>query len=301
MLIPPPLTAGARVAIVSPAGPLRGEHELARAIDNVRALGWEAAPGNHVLARRGYFAGSDEQRLRDLDGAIGSDRIDGIWCARGGYGVLRLLEHIDYPALRRRPKAIIGYSDITALHSAVAVQAGVVSFHGPTARAPLSAFSRDSLERAIGRGEDPCGAAPGARVLRAGRARGPLHGGNLALLAALCGTPFAVAMEDSILVLEDVGEAVYRIDRMLQQLRLSGALRGCRGIVAGHFTDCPERADDGERRLDDVLTELAEALDVPCVAGVPIGHIDEQWTVPLGRVGELIAEEHEVVVSIGAS
>lgn len=290
MLMPPLLEHGARVALVAPAGPLRGEEDLARAIDNVRHFGWDPVPGAHVLARSGYFAGSDGERLDDLQRAISARDIDGIWFVRGGYGAMRLLEALDYDALRRRPKTIIGYSDITALHAAIGTRSGLVTHHGPTARARLSSFTRDSLTRAVVTGEDPCGSASTARVLRSGRARGTLRGGNLALLAALTGTPFAPSLDGALLVLEDVNEAVYRIDRMLQQLRLSGMLRGVRGIVAGHFTDCPPESDDGSRALDDVLLEIADVLGVPCVAGVPIGHIEDQWTIPLGKSAELRAD-----------
>lgn len=298
MLIPPLLGVGARVALVCPAGPLRGEHELRQAADNVRSFGWEPVPGEHVLARTGYFAGSDADRLRDLNDAFAADDIDAIWCVRGGYGAIRLLEHIDYASLHRRPKPVIGFSDVTALHAAIGTRAELVSFHGPTARAPLSTFSRDSLERALVRGEDPCGMAAGGRVIRAGRARGPLRGGNLALLAALAGTPYAPSFAGAIVVLEDVNEAVYRIDRMLQQLRLAGMLRGVRGIVAGQFTECPEESDDGARALDDVLAETAAACGVPCIAGAPIGHIEEQWTLPLGRDAELSAEGGDITVRV---
>ena len=290
MPTPPLLTPGARVALIAPAGPLRGDEDLARAIDNVRFFGWDAVPGEHVVARTGYFAGTDAQRLADLQRAIQAEDIDAIWFARGGYGAMRLLEQIDYDALRRRPKTIIGYSDITALHAAIGRRTGVVTYHGPTARARLTDFSRDSLGRAIARGEDSLGAAPGARILRPGNASGTLRGGNLALLAALVGTPFAPSLDDAILILEDVNEAVYRIDRMLQQLRLSGMLRGVRAIVAGHFTNCTPESDDGARSLDEVLLETAEMIGVPCVAGVPVGHIDDQWTVPLGLEGVLTAE-----------
>jgi muramoyltetrapeptide carboxypeptidase len=172
----------------------------------------------------------------------------------------------------------------------VAARCGLVSYHAPTARAELTPFSRRSLERAVVRRGDPCGAAPDARVLRGGRAAGVLAGGNLALLAALAGTPYAPELDGAILVLEDVNEAVYRVDRMLQQLLLAGLLAGCRAIVFGHCTSCPEESDDGARRLDDVVAEVAAALDVPCLAGVPVGHIDDQWTLPLGAAAELDAE-----------
>ncbi|MFL5577792.1 MAG: LD-carboxypeptidase [Gemmatimonadaceae bacterium] len=288
---PPALAPGARVALVSPAGPLRDDTDLARAVENARALGWEPTVGEHALARRGYFAGEDEARLADLNRAIADDRVDGVWCLRGGYGAMRLLPALDYDALRRRPKALVGYSDITALHAAVGRRAGVATFHGPTARAELTPFSRASLERALAAGGDePCGAAPAARTLRPGRARGVLAGGNLALLAALTGTPYAPRLAGAILVLEDVNEAVYRVDRMLRQLLLAGALDGVRAIAFGECTDCPCESDDGARTLDEVVGEVADALAVPCIAGIPVGHIADQWTVPLGAMAEIDAE-----------
>ncbi len=293
---PPPLAAGARVALVAPAGPLRGPDELDRAVANARALGWEPVASAHALARTGYFAGADEARASDLNEALRDPRIDGVWCLRGGYGAMRVLDRIDWSALRGHPKPILGYSDVTALHGAIARQAGIVSYHAPTARTTLSAFSRASLTRAVSRGEDSCGVAERARVLRPGRARGRLEGGNLAVFAALVGTPYLPPLEGAILVLEDINEAVYRIDRMLAQLRLAGALHGVRAIVFGQCTNCPEEADDGARTLDAVLLELADWLRVPCLAGVPIGHVAEQWTLPLGRMAELECDERRVAV-----
>lgn len=287
---PPLLAPGARVALVSPAGPLRGPADLERAIANVESLGWEPVIGDHVLARHGYFAGSDEERRGDLERALRNPAVDGVWCARGGYGSMRLLDALDYAALARWPKAVIGFSDITALHAAIATRCGLVSYHAPTARGALSAFSRDSLRRALQLGTDPCGSATAARMVRGGVAEGRLMGGNLALLAALAGTPYFPPLDGAILVLEDIGEAVYRIDRMLQQLRLSGALSRVAGLVFGAFTDCPQTGDDGERSLDDLIDEIAALVGVPCIAGVPVGHIDEQWTLPLGMLATLNAD-----------
>src|SRR4029077_12620244 len=230
----------------SPAGPLRGESDLQRARENTRALGWVPVVGAHALARDGYLAGTDGDRLADLNAALTDDAIDAIWCARGGYGAMRILHQIDYAAMRRRPKPLIGYSDVTALHAAMSTRCEVVTFHGPTGRALLTPFSRASLERALA-GDDSCGAAETATTLYGGRARGRIVGGNLALLCALSGTPYAPDYRDTILVLEDVNEAVYRIDRMLTQLRLSGALAQCRGVVFGQFTDIP--TDSPEENL----------------------------------------------------
>jgi muramoyltetrapeptide carboxypeptidase len=213
--------------------------------------------------------------------------IDGVWCLRGGYGTMRLLPMIDYDIIARSPKALLGFSDITALHAALGSRCGVISFHGPTARQPLSEFSRGSIARAVIAHDDPCGVASDARVIRSGRARGRLAGGNLALLASLCGTPFAPSLAGAIVVLEDINEAVYRIDRMLRQLLLSGALDASAAIAFGHCTACTEESDDGARSLDEVLAETAGILGIPCLAGIPVGHIAEQWTLPLGAIAEL--------------
>jgi muramoyltetrapeptide carboxypeptidase len=290
MRLPPPLSAGARVALVAPAGPLRDEQELQAAITHARSLGWEPLPAPHALSRHGYLAGTDEQRAHDFNAALRDDRVDGIWCLRGGYGAMRILSALDYDALRRNPRPLLGYSDITALHCAVNVRCAVVSYHAPTARGALTDFSRDSLVRAVVEQVDPCGRAVLARVLRGGRATGPLVGGNLALLAALSGTPYAPDYDGAILVLEDVGETTYRIDRMLQQLRLAGALDRVAGIAFGQFTEGPDAIDSPTCPLDEVLREAADAAGVPAMAGIPLGHVGDQWTIPLGARAELDAD-----------
>lgn len=288
----PSIGAGARVALVAPAGPLKGETDLERALLNVRSFDWIPVRGAHVLDREGYLAGGDGERLADLNDALADDSIDAVWCLRGGYGVMRILETVDYAALRRRPKVILGYSDITALHCAVTSRCELITYHGPTARATLSDFSRASLARAMA-AQDSCGIADGAEVLRGGRAKGRLVGGNLALLCALSGTPYAPDYTDAILVIEDVNEAVYRIDRMLTQLRLAGALQRCQAIVFGQFTDIPQDSPEenlGARTLRDVLREVADAVGVPSIAGAPVGHVADQWTLPLGAPAELDAD-----------
>lgn len=293
--VPPPLTPGARIAMISPSGPLQGPHELERAVATAESLGWEAQVGQHALRRTGYFAGDDAQRGDDLLDALQDDRIDGIWCLRGGYGAARLLPRLPAELLQRHPKALIGYSDITALHAAWQ-HAGLVSYHGPTARAPLSAFSRDSLVRALQDGVDSCGEAPDARVVHGGRATGRLVGGNLALVSSLCGTPWAIDCRDAIVVLEDIGEATYRLDRMLTQLRLAGAFDGCVGVAFGQCTDCPDTTEDGTRTIDAIVTELADALQVPTLQGIPVGHIADQWTVPFGAIATLDADARTLSV-----
>jgi muramoyltetrapeptide carboxypeptidase len=292
------LSQKSRVALIAPAGPLQSSGDLERAISNVHLFGWEPVVGKHVSARFGYLAGTDAERLADLNWALQDTNIDGVWCMRGGYGVMRLLDAIDYDALRVQPKPIIGYSDITALLAAIGRMCSIVTYHGPTARGELTAFSRNSFERALLFGEDSGGTAHGARTIRGGRVVGRLMGGNLALVSALVGTSYMPDLRGAILVLEDVNEPVYRIDRMLRQLLLAGALDGIVAIAFGQSTG--ETGADlssegivnggGRRTLDDVLHELAQVLNIPCVVGLPVGHIDEQWTLPLGALAQLDAD-----------
>jgi muramoyltetrapeptide carboxypeptidase len=282
-----PLGEGARVALIAPSGVITRAEDLERALDNVRSFGWTPVPGKHISSQLGYLAGTDADRLKDINAAFASDEIDGIWCARGGYGSMRLLADLDYPALRRHRKPVIGFSDLTALHSAINRKCGLVTFHGPTARAKLTAFTRASLTAALVDQRDSCGEVPDARVLRPGRARGRLVGGNLTLVSALLGTPFAPNFDGAILIIEDIGEAIYRIDRMLRHLILAGALQQCVALVAGDFRPPRNEVTKDNRTLDDVLAEAATRAGIPCLAGAPFGHIADQWTIPLGVMAEL--------------
>ena len=295
MRVPPLLKPGSRVALVAPSGPLRDEADVQRAVDATRSLGWEPVVGAHVLEQQGYLAGPDAHRLADFNRFAADDSVDGIWCLRGGYGATRLLQDLDYEALRRRPKALIGYSDITALHAAIQRRCDVVTFHGPHARLEMTAFSRASLEASVIHGTSSCGSAPNATTLRPGTARGRLAGGNLALVASLANTPFAPSLDGAILLLEDIAESVYRIDRMLTQLRLSGALDGIAGIAFGQFTEIPDGAANEGRALADLLQEVADRCSVPCLAGIPMGHVEDQWTIPLGATAVLDANAKSLV------
>ena len=287
--LPPPLAPGSRVALISPAGPLAGDADLARAESNARAMEWEPVVSPNARTRHGYLAGGDALRLADLNAAIRDPDIHGIWCIRGGYGAMRLLADVDYDALRRAPKPVIGYSDITALHCAIRARCDVGSYHGPNARSELTGFARESLARATRRDGDPFAGAPPLPLRREGSAAGPLVGGNLSLLCALIGTPYAPAFDDAILVIEDVSEPLYRIDRMLHQLILSGALSRVAGLCIGSFTERGDESDDAPRSLDVLFDEAAAHVRGPVAVSAPIGHLADQWTLPLGARVELSA------------
>jgi len=304
---PPRLARGSRVALVAPAGPLLDRDDLVRAEGLCRALGYEPVLGPNTAQRYGYFAGTDEQRLADLNGALRDPELSAIWCIRGGYGTTRILDRVDFDALARRPKPIIGYSDITAILNAATRRAGVVTFHAPMARAAMPPFSRRHFERVIGSAEpagrlerlpEPAGVLLPREnriaVLRGGVAEGPLMGGNLSLLQCLVGTPHFPELDGAILFLEDVGEDLYRVDRMLAHLRMAGALDRLAGVAIGRFTELKRAMTDGALGLDDVLGTYFLPLGVPVAYGFPIGHIDDQWTLPLGVRSRLDADAGEV-------
>jgi muramoyltetrapeptide carboxypeptidase len=290
---PPALRPGARVALVAPAGPLV-DGAAERAVDRVRAMGWEPQLAEHARGRHGYLSGTDDQRLADLNRALRSDDNDAIWCLRGGYGTMRVLERIDWQALQRRPRALIGFSDNTALHLAIR-QLGIVSFHGPHPAAELPPFAEQALRRVL---EDasPAGllpsppAAPAPDGVVGGRAEGPLVGGNLALLAATLGTPYAVHADGAILFLEEVGEPAYRIDRLLSQLLLAGVFDRVAGVAIGAFSECPDEEQTHLPSPAEVIRDRLGRLEVPVASGFSFGHIADNLTLPLGVRARLDAD-----------
>jgi muramoyltetrapeptide carboxypeptidase len=304
---PPRLAPGSRVALLAPAGPMLERDDLTRGEELCRALGLEPILGASAGKRHGYLAGSDDERLADLNRAIRDPSIDAIWCLRGGFGVTRILDRVDFAPLLARPKAVIGYSDVTALILGLHAATGLVAFHAPMARAPMPAFTRAGFEAALFRATpaarlphlpSPTGTlvprSPRLLTIRAGVAEGPLLGGNLSLVAALQGTRHLPSFDGAILFLEDVGEDLYRIDRMLAQLRMTGMLSRLAGVIIGQFTEMKRGTSEGALGFDEILSTYFGPLGVPVLSGVPIGHVDEQWTIPLGVRARLDATAGEV-------
>lgn len=266
----PLLPPGSRIAVVGPSG----IHEPARlqaGMDLIASWGLLPVPAPHLGARHRYAAGTREQRLSDLRWALSSDQVDGLWFARGGYGTVHLLAQA-LPALRD-DRPILGFSDATALFCGLAGTGRGTLVHGPVLHSLadlVDADSQQALRRLLLEGVWP--ELPGQHLLGPRRtAQGPLVGGNLCVLASLCGTPWAPRARGSLLLLEDIGEPPYKIDRLFTQLVLSGALEGVVGVALGSFTGCaaPEAAGWS---LEQVLAELLEPLGVPVVAGLPVGH-----------------------------
>jgi muramoyltetrapeptide carboxypeptidase len=313
MIRPPRLVPGCRVALLAPAGPLLERDDLERGAELCRALGFVPVLGPNAHRRHGYLAGSDDERLADLNAALNDPAVDAIWCLRGGYGITRILDRVDLTGMAERPRAVIGYSDVTALLLAILRETGIVTFHAPMARTPLTPFGREHFERVLGRGApagrlgrlpQPAGVlvprSPRIVAVRGGVAEGPLVGGNLSLVIALIGTRHFPELDGAILFLEDVGEDLYRIDRMLAHLRMIGALDRLAGVALGQFTDMKRATGDGALGFDEVLSTYFEPLGIPVAYGFPIGHVDDQWTVPMGVRARLDAGAGEVELLEGA-
>ena len=285
---PRPLQPGELIALVGPSGPAPRE-KLEAGIAYLEERGYRVRPGRHLFERHHYLAGSDAQRAADLRQAFADPGVRAIFCARGGYGTGRLLDRLDYEAIAADPKIVLGFSDTTGLHLALQAHCGLVCFTGGLVSMDLAderdPFTEEWLWRTLTHTE-PLGALPlggELKVLRPGRAVGPLRGGCLSLLCSLMGTSYVPDLAGAILLLEDVDEYPYRLDRMLNHLRLAGVLERLSGLVLGQFKDCftPEemvRSPD----LEEMVLELTEGLDLPVVTGVPYGHFRRRLVLPLG-------------------
>jgi muramoyltetrapeptide carboxypeptidase len=290
------------VALVCPSGAVLERDDFERASDLVRALGLAPVLMPNAGKRFGYLAGTDDERLDDLQRAIGDDSIAAIWAVRGGFGTTRFLRRVEFAPLRARPKVLLGFSDITTILLKAYADAGLVTFHGPVARNGLTPFAREHLERALfdprpvgklSQPKAPSGVLvprePRVVPLVPGVAEGPLIGGNLTLIQCLIGTGALPTLEGAILFLEETSEDLYRIDRMFAHLRDAGLLAGLAGVAIGLFTDMRKGAEGGARSFDEVLRDFLEPLGVPAARGFPIGHVDDQWTLPIGTRARLDA------------
>lgn len=304
---PKRLKPGDTVAVIAPASGLSKE-SFDKALENLESLGLKTKVGKSARGNLGFLAATDKERLDDLHAAFADKEIAGIWCVRGGYGAARLLPAIDYDLIRKNPKILIGYSDITSLHLAISQNTGLVTFHGPVAASELSDYTKNHVVNALMNDGAPYKIELSeynkaqtsnlfkTEIITSGKARGRLIGGNLSLLSALAGTPFALQnLKGKILFIEDVGEQPYRIDRMLTQLRQSADLRSLAGIALGIFEDCNPRAKDTQTLLDVVKDRLGD-LSIPVVYGLSFGHIRDQFTIPVGIEAELDAGEATITL-----
>lgn len=307
LIKPDRLRQGATVALIAPCSPPADE-KLAKGIANLTQFGFKIVEGKNLRARNGHLAGTDEARLEDLHWAFRDPAIEAVWCIRGGYGASRLLSNIDYNLIRQHPKPLIGYSDVTALHLAIHQRTGLVTFHGPVAASEYPEDTLQHLRSVLMQATAPYEiAAPRVDVallsteyqpfvITPGQAKGPLTGGNLALLSALVGTEYAPIFKNKIVFIEDVGEQPYRIDRMLTQLLQGTDLVEAAGIALGVFNECQPKPNTFSLSLEDTLRDRLGWLGIPVVYGIPFGHVDHQATFPYGISAKLDADEMVLTV-----
>jgi muramoyltetrapeptide carboxypeptidase len=299
---PPRLRPGDTVGLIEPAGFTDDEFDLQLVLDTVYAMGLVPKPAPHLMARYGYLAGKDEARAADVNAMFADRNVRAIFAVRGGWGSARILPYLKWDVIRANPKLLIGFSDITALHLAIAARGGFTTIHGPNAASSWGKLSWTAFrELAFEAGTPVYETPPGdedrlvqrsgrTRTFRSGKATGRLLGGNLTVLTALMGTPYLPSFDGAILFLEDIGEAEYRVDRMLTQLALSGVLRRVAGVVFGQCTSCRGQGPSyGGFTLSEVLKQHLEPLGVPAFQGALIGHVPDQFSMPIGVRAEIDA------------
>jgi len=288
---PSALVKGDLIGLISPASTPDDLNRIQSSVSYFEKLGYSVEVGKNVGKYRGYLAGTDEERLNDLHSMFKNKNVKAIFSLRGGYGAFRLLDKIDYRLIKSNPKIFVGYSEITSLQNAIFTKTGLITFAGPMPAVDfateISPFTEEffwnliTSKKKIGKIKYP--AEPEPQCLRKGTASGQIIGGNLAVLTALLGTNYLAEMKNKILFIEDINEAPYKVDRLLNQLRLSGVFSKIKGIILGRFVDCYE--DDANKKtltLGEVIDDYICPLKIPSIYVFPHGHIKDFVTIPIG-------------------
>jgi muramoyltetrapeptide carboxypeptidase len=303
-LFPKRLQPGDTLGLVSPANATYEREPIAIATEALQALGFKVKESPHLRARYGQFGGTDAQRAESINAMFADDSVAGLIAMTGGSGCNRIVDKLDYPLIAARPKFFGGFSDLTSLLNAIHQRTGLVTFHAPVAGSEWNAFSVAHFKALVMEAQAPLLRNPSGEhgdnlvqsqdrvtCLRGGTARGPLIGGNLAVLSSLVGTPYFPDCRGAILFLEEINEYIYRVDRMLSTLRLAGALDPLAGVVIGKFTKCEPGEGYGTLTLDEVFDDyFVKPLNIPVYRGAMIGHIKRKFTVPVGAPAEIDAD-----------
>ncbi|GAA0605167.1 LD-carboxypeptidase [Virgibacillus siamensis] len=304
MIRPPRLNKGDTIGIVAPASPIDTER-LQRALSFFEKMGMRVRLGRHLEKTHGYLAGTDAERLADFHAMIADTQVKAIIFARGGYGTGRLAGALDYDLIRNNPKIIWGYSDITYLHTAIRQAANLVTFHGPMAVSDIADDDFDAYSAGLFHQlQEPSSlfytesVAP-LHVISDGEVTGEIVGGNLSLLVSTLGTQYEIDTAGKILLLEDIGEAPYRIDGMLNQLMLAGKLEQATGIIVGDFAKCDPPEEKPSLTLQQVFHEYFADHEGPVVSGFKIGHCMPNFSLPFGVPATLSATKKSLVIEPG--
>ena len=300
MKIPPYLKKGDKIGIVAPAGFMTLE-KMTTCIETLGSWGYEVELGKTTYSEStNYFSGTDEERLNDLQAMLDNKDIKAILCARGGYGISRIIDDLSFKKFTKHPKWIIGFSDITVLHAHLYSNYKIASLHAPMAAAFNDGEAENiyihSLQNAL-EGKSAEYECKGHPFNNPGKAEGILVGGNLSLLAHITGTPSQVNMKNKILFLEDVGEYLYNVDRMLIQLKRSGQLRKLAGLVIGGFTESKDTERPFGKSVYEIIHEQVKEFDYPISFGFPVSHDKENYALKIGAPYKLLVEPERTVLS----
>jgi muramoyltetrapeptide carboxypeptidase len=289
-MVPLPIIKGYRlqpnqtVGIIAPASPFN-QSEISEGVKLLESFPLKIRQGEHIFDHMNYLAGSDNDRVSDLHRMFSDPEIKAIFCARGGYGSARLLNDIDFDLIQKNPKIIVGFSDLTALLLALFNKSGLITIHGPTLSDLPKNKNWPNLSKLITTSHRPHIFFKQGKKINKGNAEGILLGGNLSTLCSLMDTPFLPSFEGVILFLEEKGESPYKIDRMLTQLLLSGRLDRLSALIIGQIEDCGEM-----EIINSMLKERLGRLTIPVVTGLPVGHGNENISLPLGLPAVLDTE-----------
>lgn len=303
-ILPKHLSEGDTIGIISPSSAIFETEPYEIAVETFEAMGLKVKLGEFVNNRYGHLAGTDEERARELNDMFKNPEVDAIIALRGGSGAARILDKIDYDAIANNPKIFIGYSDITALHMAIYAKTKLITFHGPLAVSTWNSFSYPIFRNVLfdkeavlfsnppSKGDNLVPVSNRIRTITPGKASGILLGGNLSVLTGIMGSEYMPQLwENKILYLEDVGEQIYAVDRMMSQLKLGGVLDKISGFVFGKCTDCKPGSGFGSLTLEEVIDHYIKPLNIPAYSGAMIGHINDNSTIPNGIGAEIDANE----------
>lgn len=295
---PRALKAGDTLGLVAPASPIYESSVFDEMLTNLQDLGFNLKLGKYVRNQSGYLAGTDQERADDLMNMFRDQEVDGVMCIRGGWGCNRILPLLDFDVFRNNPKAFCGFSDITSLHMAMYEKSDLITFHGPVGKSKWNEFTTRAFKDIIWEGKTTTFKIPADDtrnfVITPGTIEGKLLGGNLSVLVSMVGSDYLPSFENAILYLEDIGESVYRIDRMLTQLKLAGILDQISGFVFGKCTDCD--AGDNSLTLQQVFDDHIKPLDMPSFYGAMISHEDDNITLPVGLKAKIDATKKTIHV-----
>ncbi|MCL6493433.1 MAG: LD-carboxypeptidase [Ignavibacterium sp.] len=301
---PKRLKDGDRIALVAP-GSYISENELQESVKNLSDLGFQVTFTERLTLQNGYFSGTDSQRAEDLMEMFEREDVDAIMCVRGGYGCTRILPLLDYNVIKKNPKILIGYSDVTALLFGIFKKTGLITFHGPVATSTFNEFSVKNFRSVLMNPESTkkfFNAYPtsdeniyGVQSLVKGKAKGRLVGGNLSIMVSLIGTKYDVDYSNKIIFIEEIGEEPYRIDRMLTQLIQTDKFKNAAGIMMGIFSKCEPKENDAafskSFSLMEVLKDRFSDFKIPVIYGMSFGHVKDKFTIPFGGLAELDTDE----------